>query len=144
MSNLLLIFRWNKSFLLTSAHSFPCSSDYRITFSCAFSLSRSRCLSTSALLASQLPSQSEKVYTEQFLVYSVRSPAGDQPFQKLNDLLYLLDPKGVRISDRGCNVLHNVALDISPFTVTVSGIALSSEIDGKNSIAPEDISSKTD
>lgn len=73
MSILLLTLRRDKSFLLTSAYSFPCSSDYRITVSCVLSLSRSRSLMSSALLASQLPSQSERILIAQFRLRDKKS-----------------------------------------------------------------------
>jgi hypothetical protein len=95
MSILLLTLRRDKPFLLTSAYSFPCSSDYRIMISHVLSLSRSRSLAGSALLASQLPSQSERIYTEQFFVYPVRSPARYQTFQ-LQISATSKDPKGYR------------------------------------------------
>ena len=67
------------------------SSDYRIALSSALSLSRSRCFSASALLASQLPSQSEWVLLGQ----------GKFSLQKVQELAFLfsfLVTKFVRVS----------------------------------------------
>ena len=47
------------------------------------------------------------------------------------------------VGNSRCGVLHDVALDVTPFAVTVTSVALSAEVDGINAVAPEDVSAKT-
>src|ERR1700731_4758069 len=72
LGNFVTRFSRGWTFLPTSCSSFPASSDCRIIPKDVLSLSLSRCLSASALFASQHPSQSERIFNP-------RLPSGGHP-----------------------------------------------------------------
>jgi hypothetical protein len=61
-------------------------------------------------------------------VNPIRSPSGDESF---------------RVSNARFHVLFDVALDVLPFAITEAGVALCSEVDGEDTIAPEDIGAES-
>jgi len=61
-------------------------------------------------------------------MYPVARPAGYQPF---------------RVGYCRCSVLHDVALDVLPLTFTEGGVVLCTQVDGEDSILPENVSSQS-
>ena len=61
-------------------------------------------------------------------MHTITRPTGDQPF---------------RIGNGRLCVLNHVALDVAPLAVSVSGVTLRSEVDGKDTILPEDIGAES-